>query len=89
MLGYPNKVLQEGEMKFRPVFRKGLYASRDLKKGEMYEPDMIYAMRPKMERAESSENYPQFLGKFVSRDIPKYSALNMEWDIDKIVGNKR
>jgi len=62
---------------FRPSFLKGLYASRDLKKGEMYEPEMIYAMRPKSQWAVPSQNYPHFLGQFVPENIKKYDPVKI------------
>lgn len=76
-LGVKNKILQEDEAIFRPIFRKGLYASRNLIKGEMYEPDMIISLRPQLDGTEPSENYPLFLGKRVLEDIKKYGIIKI------------
>lgn len=75
ILGREIKYINETEITFRPSFRKGLYASRDLRKDEMFEPDMIISMRPKSEWAESSENYPQLLGSWVKEDTKKYNPI--------------
>lgn len=75
-LGVPTKYLQRDEEKFRPVFRKGLYASREIRKGEILESDSFYALRPKMDGALSSEEYPGLLGKVAVKDFKKYEAIS-------------
>lgn len=74
-LGFPTKFVQQEEMKFRPIFRKGLYAAREVKEGEMFEPEMIYAMRPKLEGALSSEEYPSLLYAIAKKDFKKYDPI--------------
>lgn len=76
-LGIETKYLQNEEAVFRPVFRKGLYAARELIKGEMYESDMMYALRPQSVGGSPSEKYPEFLGKFVGSDYKKYDAIKL------------
>ena len=76
-LGIETKFISEEEMKYRKVFRKGLYFSRDVKKGEMIHQDMIIALRPRMDGAEPSENYEKFLRKFTERDFKKYDIIKL------------
>ena len=74
-LGVETKFVSQEEIKFRPAFHKGLYAARDIKAGEMFEPDMIYAMRPKLPDARPSYEYPNIVGKVASQDIKKYDPI--------------
>lgn len=75
-LGVSTKYLQHDEEKFRPVFHKGLYAARDIEPGEIFEPDMIYAMRPKAPgTGPGAQNYPYLLGKKIGRKFKKYEAI--------------
>ena len=74
MCGVETKFIGQEEMKFRPIFRKGLYAAYDVKKGELWHNDMIIALRPKGE-AVASEIYPDLLGTLVVRDYKKGEAI--------------
>ncbi len=74
-LGVATKYIQEDEQKFRKVFRKGLYASRDIKKNEILDQDCIISLRPKIDGAFPSESYPSLLNKFTPRDYKKYEAI--------------
>ncbi len=73
--GVETKFVQEGEEKFRKIFRKGLYASRDIQKGEIMEPDMVYAMRPKT-GALPSEHYPTLMRMTAIKDYKKYEKIS-------------
>ena len=73
-LGIETKWIQLEEMEFRKVFRKGLYAGCDIKQGDIFEWDMIYAMRPQ-NGVKPSENYYQFLGNRASRNYKKYEII--------------
>ena len=73
--GVVTKTLQQGEMGFRPVFRKGLYAARSIRRGELFEPDSFYAMRPKLPEAMPSEQYPEIVGKVALRDYAEYDII--------------
>lgn len=77
-LGVETKFINENEIKFRPIFRKGLYASQDIKQGEIWHNDMIISLRPRLDGVEPSENYPQFLGKIVNRHYKQYEPLSLE-----------
>lgn len=73
-LGIATKFLQEMETQFRPSFRKGLYAACDIREGEMFEPDMIIALRPCL-NAPASELYPEILGTTANRSFKRYESL--------------
>lgn len=77
-LGKYDKVLNYEEQKFRQVFRKGLYASRDMKEGEILDIHDIISLRPVLEGSLASENYPQFVGKTLKHDRIKDGGLNYE-----------
>ena len=74
VLGCQTKFISESEMKFRPIFRKGLYASRYIPEGKILEPDDFYALRPKGE-ADPSENYPLLVGKISAKAYQPYEKI--------------
>lgn len=73
--GTETKFLQEGEEKFRKAFRKGLYASQDIKQGDIMEPDMVYAMRPN-DGALPSEHYPTLMRMRAIKDYKQYEKIS-------------
>lgn len=73
-VGVATKFLQEGEQKFRPIFHKGLYASRGIEKGKKLEPEDFYALRPKGD-ALRSEFYPDLLGTVAVKNYEKYESF--------------
>lgn len=71
-MGTEEKLLDETEATFRPVFRKTLVASRNLAPGEIISSDDLSAMRPQMYlEGFPSEAYPLVLGKTVKVHITK------------------
>lgn len=75
ILGVETKFLRPEEEGFRPVFRKGLYASRPIRKGEIIETDAICALRPKLPGARPSEEYPLVLGTVAARDYATFEPI--------------
>jgi N,N'-diacetyllegionaminate synthase len=73
-LGVATKFINESEMKFRPIFRKGLFASNDIPEGKILEPEDFYALRPKGE-ALKSELYPALLGSLATKSYQQYEAI--------------
>lgn len=73
-LGVETKFINEKEMQFRPVFRKGLYAADDIPEGKILEPEDFYALRPKGE-ALKSESYPDLLGTIATKAYKKYEGF--------------
>lgn len=79
ILGTEAKLVQEGEMAFRPLFRKSLVAAYDLKAIMVIEPDMIYAMRPQAQVSGlPSEKYEELLGRKLKRNLKKYEPITAE-----------
>lgn len=73
------KILQEDEAIFRPIFRKSLVAGQDIKKGTVLTKEMIYAMRPQgYLKGLPSEEYERAIGKIVNRDFKKYDPISYE-----------
>lgn len=78
-LGREEKILNDGEAVFRPIYRKSLMAGRDIKAGEILAEEDIYAMRPqKFAGGLSSEEYEKVLGKKVVSDLKKYDPITWE-----------
>lgn len=77
VMGIETKAIDGEEMPYRPVFHKGLYASRDISKGEFIDSDMIYALRPRMDNALPSEKYPELLDKYTTKSYKKYEAITL------------
>ncbi len=78
-MGKTIKVLQEGEAKFRPFFRKTLVALTDISVGSEIKPEMLGAMRPQLHLAGlPSEKYENVLGKKVSQAISKGQPISLE-----------
>ena len=78
--GKADKVLQEEEAVFRPVFRKSLVAGSDLAAGDILTSEKIYAMRPQVYiDGLHSEEYENVLGKKVIKDLKKYDPIKLEY----------
>ena len=75
VLGVETKHLHKSEEAFRPIFHKGLYAAYDLEKDKMFEPDMFYAMRPRIPLALPSREYPNLLGRFTNGSYKQYEPI--------------
>lgn len=73
-LGVETKFVNEEEMKFRKVFHKGLYANRDVKKGELISREDIIALRPRGD-APSSQDYELYIDHVAGKDYHKYDSL--------------
>ncbi len=78
-LGAEVKLIQGGEMEFRPLFRKSLVAAHDLKAGMTLAASMIYAMRPQVKAVGlPSEKYEELLGRKIKRSLKKYEPITYE-----------
>lgn len=75
-LGTEEKLMQDGEKAFRPLFRKALVAAQDIPAGTKITPDMIYAMRPQEYIGGiESEYYEVVVGKKAVEDIAKFTPF--------------
>ena len=73
------KIVQEDEAAFRPLFRKSLVAGQDIQKGAVFTKEMIYAMRPQgYLKGLPSEEYEQVIKRIATRDFKKYEPISYE-----------
>jgi len=78
-VGTKEKSLQEGEKKFRPLFRKSLMFGRDIAAGETITKDMLYAMRPQAYAVGlPSEEYESIIGKTLTQAVKKYDPVTRD-----------
>lgn len=78
-MGKTAKVMDPGEEKFRPVFRKCLMAGRDIPAGAVIMAEHLYAMRPQVHAGGlSSERYEEVIGKRTKRALKKYEPITGE-----------
>ena len=74
-LGNGIKTIEMNEKKTSLIQRRGVYASRDIKKGEILKKDMTVCLRPKLINSISPFEIDKFLGKIFSKNINKYNAI--------------
>ena len=75
-LDIENKILQNFESQFRPIFRKSLVAAENIPKKTIVNPSMIYAMRPQQFiNGLSSECYELVIGKRTVEEIKKFEPI--------------
>lgn len=78
-LGKEEKLLQESETQYRPLFRKALVAAVDVPAGTVITPSLLLALRPQsLIGGLPSENFLQVLGKTVKRDLKKFDPIRAE-----------
>lgn len=74
--GKEDKILQDEEAVFRPIFRKSLMAGQNIKKGTIITKEMVYAMRPQIYAGGlPSEYYEKVIGKKVMKNLNKYDPI--------------
>lgn len=77
------KILQEDEAVFRPLFRKSLIVAADVPAGTALTADLLYAMRPQAHaNGLPSEMYTDLLGKKLKVPLKKYDPLNLNQLVD-------
>ncbi len=78
-LSQEEKLLQDEEQAFRPVFRKSLVAGQDIPTGTGIKPQMIYAMRPQADiDGLPSEKYDSIIGREVIHDLKKFDPIGID-----------
>lgn len=76
-LTYTEKMLQDSEAVFRPLFRKSLVFAGNYSAGTIVTKDMLYAMRPQQYAGGMpSELYEQVLGSTLQKDVKEYESFN-------------
>ena len=74
VLGCQTKFINEKEMEFRRIFRKGLFVGRNVKKGELIAREDIIALRPRGD-APKSEDFMLWVDKVAEQDIKQYESI--------------
>jgi sialic acid synthase SpsE len=74
-LGDGRKKIEINEKKTSLIQRRGVYASRDIKKGEILKKEMMVCLRPKLINSISPFDIDKFLGKQLNKDINKYDVI--------------
>lgn len=70
------KILQDREKIFRPLFRKALVAGQDINEGEIIQSQMVYALRPQAHiDGLNSERYPYVVGKRLKSGLKKFDPI--------------
>ncbi len=78
-MGSKEKILQDGETAFRPLFRKSLMAGQDIPLGTLVTAEMIYAMRPQVyATGVPSERYDSIVGRKTKVSLKKYDPIHYE-----------
>ena len=74
-LGDGRKKIEINEKKTSLIQRRGVYASRDIKKGEILKKEMMVCLRPKLITSISPFDIDKFLGKQLNKNINKYDVI--------------
>jgi sialic acid synthase SpsE len=78
-LGSPEKLLQDDETAFRPLFRKTLVALENIEQGDELTKEKIGALRPQAYlRGLPSEEYENILGKIALHNIRKWEPIRKD-----------
>ncbi len=76
ILGKEEKVLQESEQSFRPLFRKGLVFQGDFPAGTAITSPMLFAIRPQeLVGGLPSEQYVNVIGKKLKSGVKKFDPV--------------
>jgi N-acetylneuraminate synthase len=74
-LGNGIKKIEMNEKKTSLIQRRGVYASRDIKKDEILKKNMTICLRPKLVNTISPFEIIKFLGKRLKKNINKYDGI--------------
>jgi N-acetylneuraminate synthase len=74
-LGSGIKMIEMNEKKTSLIQRRGVYASKDIKKGEILKKKMTVCLRPKLRNSISPFEIDKFLGKRLIKNINKNNAI--------------
>ncbi|KKT93880.1 MAG: hypothetical protein A3E37_00640 [Candidatus Andersenbacteria bacterium RIFCSPHIGHO2_12_FULL_46_9] len=84
ILGAETIKLVDSRSKFRGLFRKSLVCAQDIKKGEIIQPEAVFAMRPQVYlKGVGSEHYETIVNKVVWRDF-KAGEVFTEKDVKQM-----
>jgi N-acetylneuraminate synthase len=74
-LGNGIKTVEINEKKTSLIQRRGVYASRDIKKGEILKKNMTACLRPKLINSISPFEIYKLLGKKLKKNINKHDVI--------------
>ena len=74
-LGYEIKRIEKNEDQTASIQRRGVYASRPIKKGEIFKRNMAVCLRPKLFNSISPFDIDKFLGKIFTKNIDKHGVI--------------
>ncbi len=75
-LGNGSKVIEKNEKETSLIQRRGVYASRNLKKGEILKRNMTICLRPKPTNSISPFEIDKFIGKTLIKNINQYEFIS-------------
>jgi sialic acid synthase SpsE len=75
-LGNGIKRIEMNEKETSLIQRRGVYASKDIKKSEILKKEMIICLRPKLLNSISPFEINKFLGKRLKKNIKKYNVIS-------------
>lgn len=75
-LGNGSKVIEKNEKETSLIQRRGVYASRNLKKGEILKRNMTICLRPKPTNSISPFEIDKFIGKALIKNINQYEFIS-------------
>ena len=74
-LGEEKKIIEKNETETSLIQRRGVYASRDIKKGEILKRDMTICLRPNLINSISPFDLDNYLGKKLTKNIKSYENI--------------
>lgn len=75
-LGNGSKVIEKNEKETSLIQRRGVYASRNLRKGEILKRNMTICLRPKPTNSISPFEIDKFIGKTLIKNINQYEFIS-------------
>lgn len=75
-LGNGSKVIEKNEKETSLIQRRGVYASRNLRKGEILKRNMTICLRPKPANSISPFEIDKFIGKTLIKNINQYEFIS-------------
>ncbi len=75
-LGSGFKIIEKNEKETSSIQRRGVYASRDIKKGEFLKTDMMICLRPKLSNSISPYEIDKFIGRKLKKNILQYQIIS-------------
>jgi len=75
-LGSGFKIIEKNEKETSSIQRRGVYASKNIKKGEFLKTDMMICLRPKLPNSISPYEIDKFIGRKLKKNILQYQIIS-------------